>query len=146
MSAELHPKRSGVLSLSVLADTSKTLLLLIGVVWLLVLGSQRLGYNWQWYRIPQYLWHVSDQGFTWGPLMEGLWVTFKITGISLALMLVIGLATALMRMSSSWAARGVARGYMEMIRNTPLLIQIFFIYFVIAPILDISAFNSASSP
>lgn len=143
MSAELHPKRSGVLSLSVLADTSKTLLLLIGVVWLLVLGSQRLGYNWQWYRIPQYLWHVSDQGFTWGPLMEGLWVTFKITGISLALMLVIGLATALMRMSSSWAARGVARGYMEMIRNTPLLIQIFFIYFVIAPILDISAFNSA---
>jgi polar amino acid transport system permease protein len=46
-------------------------------------------------------------------------------------------------MSNSWAAQGVARGYMELIRNTPLLIQIFFIYFVIAPILDISAFRSA---
>jgi polar amino acid transport system permease protein len=32
---------------------------------------------------------------------------------------------------------------MELIRNSPLLIQIFFIYFVIAPILDISAFWAA---
>jgi polar amino acid transport system permease protein len=143
MSAEFLHKKTGPLSFSALAATTKTLLLLTGVVWLLVLGSQRLGYNWQWYRIPQYLWTVTDRGFAWGPLMEGLGVTFRITGISLVLMLVIGLATALMRMSNSWAAQGVARGYMELIRNTPLLIQIFFIYFVVAPILDISAFRSA---
>jgi polar amino acid transport system permease protein len=75
--------------------------------------------------------------------MLGLGITFRITALSMALMLGIGLATALMRMSSSLVARGAARGYMELIRNSPLLIQIFFIYFVIAPILDISAFWAA---
>jgi polar amino acid transport system permease protein len=119
------------------------LLVMSGLVWLLISGTEQMGYNWQWYRIPRYLWQFTDQGFAWGPLMLGLGITFRITALSMALMLGIGLATALMRMSSSLVARGAARGYMELIRNSPLLIQIFFIYFVIAPILDISAFWAA---
>nr|WP_242012260.1 amino acid ABC transporter permease [Pseudodesulfovibrio cashew] len=114
-----------------------------GLLWLVSLGTERLGYNWQWYRIPQYLVQVTDNGLSWGPLMQGLGVTLQITGISLSLMLVIGLTTALMRMSRSWAARGVARLYMELIRNSPLLIQIFFLYFVLAPILGMSGFWAA---
>lgn len=121
----------------------KYLALMAGLVWLLSLGSSRLGYNWQWYRIPQYLWRIDEFGFTWGLLMQGLGITLQITAIAMGLMLFIGLATALMRMSSSWAAKGVARGYMELIRNSPLLIQIFFIYFVVAPIIDLSGFWAA---
>jgi polar amino acid transport system permease protein len=37
----------------------------------------------------------------------------------------------------------VARGYLELVRNTPLLVQLFFIYFVLSPIFEISAFASA---
>jgi polar amino acid transport system permease protein len=40
-------------------------------------------------------------------------------------------------------SRMIARVYLELIRNTPLLVQLFFIYFVIAPILDLSRFTSA---
>ena len=39
--------------------------------------------------------------------------------------------------------RVVARGYLELVRNTPLLIQIFFIYFVLAPVLDMEAMTAA---
>lgn len=39
--------------------------------------------------------------------------------------------------------RVLARGYLEIIRNTPLLVQLFFVYFVMAPILGIQAFPSA---
>jgi len=129
--------------ISAIIDTGKYLAVMGSIVWLLTLGTDRLGYNWQWYRIPKYLWQFNEQGFTWGPLMQGLGVTFQITGISMILMLVIGITTALLRMTDSWAAKGVARAYMELIRNTPLLIQIFFIYFVLAPILDMSAFWAA---
>lgn len=129
--------------LPAIIDTTKYLIVVTGLIWLLTIGSERLGYNWQWYRIPQYLWQITDHGFTWGLLMQGLGVTFQITGISMILMFLIGLTTALMRMSDSWAARGTARVYMEIIRNTPLLIQIFFIYFVVAPILDMSGFWAA---
>ena len=37
----------------------------------------------------------------------------------------------------------VARGYLEAVRNTPLLVQLFFVYFVIAPILGIDRFLAA---
>jgi polar amino acid transport system permease protein len=52
----------------------------------------------------------------------------------------IGLVTALLRLSNSFLARIVARGYLELIRNTPLLVQIFFLYFVLAPIFGFSRF------
>ena len=131
------------LSLPVLIDTGKYLAVMAGLAWLLAMGSARLGYNWQWYRIPQYIWEVTDTGFTWGLLMEGLGVTLQITAVSMGLMLAVGLGTALMRMSRSPVSKGVARVYMELIRNTPLLIQLFFLYFVIAPILGISGFWAA---
>lgn len=140
---ETAPPPTPRFPVSTFIDTGKYLLLMGAVVWLINSGTECLGYNWQWYRIPQYFWQITDQGFTWGPLMLGLGVTFKITAISMVLMLLIGLGTALLRMSSSWAGQGGARTYMEIIRNSPLLIQIFFIYFVIAPILDFSGFTAA---
>lgn len=123
-------------------DLAKFSALAAVLVWLLARGADRLGYNWQWYRVPKYLFTIRD-GFTAGPLLEGLVLTFKIVGVSLVLALAVGLTTALFRLSDSLAARTLARGYLELVRNTPLLIQIFFIYFVISPVIGISRFTSA---
>ncbi|WP_342626822.1 amino acid ABC transporter permease [Maridesulfovibrio salexigens] len=72
--------------------------------------------------------------------MEGLGVTLEITGLSFVLTFIIGLGTAIMRLSGSFTAKAIARIYLEIIRNTPLLIQLFFIYFVAAPIIGINGF------
>ena len=56
-------------------------------------------------------------------------VTFKISAISLVLAFTIGLTTALFRLSNSFVARYIAQFYLETSRNTPLLIQLFFVYF-----------------
>ncbi len=48
-----------------------------------------------------------------------------------------------MRLSQSPLARLIAKVYLEAIRNTPLMIQIFIVYFVFAPILDIGRYSSA---
>ena len=106
-------------------------------------GAENLGYNWQWGRVSRYLISHSDNAWQFGPLMQGLWLTLEITLFSLFLSLAIGLISALMRLSASPMARGIARVYLELIRNTPLLIQIFIIYFVFAPILDLGRFTSA---
>ena len=121
----------------------KFLALAAALIWALALGTQNLGYNWQWYRIPRFLYVRTETGIEPGLLLLGLWVTIKITALAFVFAFAIGLTTALMRLSSSILGRAVARGYLELIRNTPLIIQIFFLYFVIAPILSISAFNSA---
>jgi polar amino acid transport system permease protein len=70
-------------------------------------------------------------------------VTLRISVLALLLSSLLGLTAALLRLSASFTARALARTYLELIRNTPLLIQIFLIYFVLAPILDIGAFASA---
>ena len=122
---------------------AKFLILLSIGIWLLTRGTEQLGYHWQWYQVPQYLLTWIDGGVRLGPLLTGLTITFKITAISLGLAFVFGLSTAILRLSSSALGRIVARCYLETIRNTPLLVQLFFIYFVLSPVLDISAFTSA---
>jgi polar amino acid transport system permease protein len=124
-------------------DSAKFLIAVGLLTWLMVQGSGNLSYNWQWYRIPEYLYTFTDGKFVTGPLLDGLKVTFQITIISLLFSSLFGLATALFRLSNSLIARILARGYLELIRNTPLLVQLFFIYFVISPVFEISRFASA---
>jgi polar amino acid transport system permease protein len=116
---------------------------LAAATWMMVQGTAKLGYHWQWYRVPQYLFSFHEGRIQAGPLLEGLMVTLRITAISLILTFLFGLVTALLRLSDSFLARILARGYLELIRNTPLLVQLFVIYFVLAPIFDISRFASA---
>jgi len=69
--------------------------------------------------------------------MKGLFVTLDIAWIAMLLTIAIGLATALLRLSSSIVGRAIARVYIEVIRNTPLLVQILIFYFIIGRILGI---------
>jgi polar amino acid transport system permease protein len=107
------------------------------------LSTSTLGYYWQWYRIPHYLFRIEDGRLVAGQLIQGLFFTFKISGISLVLAFAIGLATALIRLSGSFMGRIVSRVYLETIRNTPLVVQIYLMYFVIGPILGLGRFASA---
>lgn len=126
-----------------MADVLKFGLLVAASAWLMARATEELGYHWQWYRIGRYLFASADGKLFAGPLLQGLSVTFQITTVSLALALAFGLAAALMRLSGSPVARLTARIYLELIRNTPLLVQLFFIYFVLSPVLEINGFASA---
>jgi len=106
-------------------------------------SAENIGYNWQWYQIPRYLFSSTESGIVAGPLIEGLKITLLISLISLFFALIIGLLTAIFRLSNSFVARGLAVIYLETSRNTPLLIQIFFIYFVLGPMLGLDRMVAA---
>jgi polar amino acid transport system permease protein len=125
------------------ADGGKVLqfaLLALLAAFLIVEGGRSMGYNWQWYRVPQFLYRVVDGEIIWGPLARGLMVTLEISALGLVLTAIIGLTAALLRLSQSIVGRLLARCYLEAIRNTPLLVQLYLFYFVIAPILGIERF------
>jgi polar amino acid transport system permease protein len=136
-------RRSPFLSRSVWIDVVKFVALVAVLTWVMYRGTGRLGYNWQWYRVPQYLVELSGGTIHPGPLMDGLLVTFQVSALGLILAFLFGLMTALLRMSDSLVGNAVARLYLELVRNTPLLVQLFFLYFVIAPVLGIGRFTSA---
>lgn len=116
---------------------------LAGLGWIIIAGAGELHYQWQWYRIPQYLYRIEDGEFYPGPLLQGLGVTLELTGWSLLLTVAFGLAAALLQRSTSWAGHAVARVYVEIVRNTPLLVQLYLVYFILAPILDVDRFVAA---
>jgi polar amino acid transport system permease protein len=131
------------INFSTILDIFKFLVLIGILLWFLAIGTTQLGYHWQWYRVPRFIFTIVDGNFIPGPLLQGLWITFQITATSFVLFLIFGITTALLRQSSLISARTIARVYLELIRNTPLLIQIFLIYFAISPLLGLSAFFSA---
>lgn len=106
------------------------------------ISTVSIRYDWQWWRVPGYL-VKSLSPFRAGPLLLGLLVTLKISAVSLVFAVALGLSAALLKISDSFAGRLVSNIYVEFIRNTPLIVQIFVMYFAIAPIFNMSAFVSA---
>ena len=75
--------------------------------------------------------HALDAaGQAFAPMLEGL-VKFSIpiTLVTFLLGLVIALLTALMRISTSRILRGIARFYISIIRGTPMIVQLFIIFY-----------------
>ena len=81
-------------------------------------------------------------GYAPGPLLIGLWITLKISALSLVFALALGLVAGLGRVSANPAAHNLATTYVEIIRGTPLLVQIFIFYFFIGTVLELSAFTA----
>ena len=81
-------------------------------------------------------------------LFEGLKNTLILTCISVALGTVLGALVALLRMSKSRILRFISSLYIEIIRGTPILLQLYLFYFVLPelmPFLQMSQFMWVST-
>jgi polar amino acid transport system permease protein len=80
----------------------------------------------------------------WPAFLEGAWLTIQLTVVSIALGFVLGTLCAVFRVYGGGLVRRLIGGYVETIRNTPLLVQIFLVYFGLASLgLKLSAELSA---
>lgn len=78
--------------------------------------------------------------WTLGPILLGLLVTLQISAVSAVIALFIGLIVAIMKMSNYQFLKDIAIVYVQIIRGTPLLVQIFIFYFIIATIFELDRF------
>ncbi|MEZ0321973.1 MAG: ABC transporter permease subunit [Thermus sp.] len=65
----------------------------------------------------------------WQALLAGFFNTLRVTVLGLVAASLLGLLVAMGRLSGNPLARGLAFGYVELVRNTPLLLQLFVWYF-----------------
>ncbi|MDQ0316338.1 amino acid ABC transporter permease [Amorphus orientalis] len=61
----------------------------------------------------------------------GLLNTLLVAVVGIALATVVGFIVGVMRLSKNWLIRQIATAYVEVIRNVPLLLQLFFWYFAV---------------
>jgi polar amino acid transport system permease protein len=66
-----------------------------------------------------------------GPLLEGTVVTLQVFLLTLVLAVPLGLGLALVRVSHFRLASRVVSGYIWLMRGTPLMLQMLFIYFAL---------------
>ena len=85
---------------------------------------------------------VLASGKRWKPglLLTGVILTLEISVFSIILGIIIGLFTGLARLSGSPAPKWLAIGYIELIRGTPLLVQIYIFYFFVGQVFRLSNF------
>ena len=83
-------------------------------------------------------------------LLEGLGLTLIISALAIACSIVLGAVISIMRGSSSRVLRGISIAYVELFKNTPLLLWIMFTFFVAqlpplpAAVLAFTLFTAAS--
>lgn len=109
-------------------------LFLLLVAALLVQGSRNLTYSWDWGRF------FGDGWFKL--LLEGLTLTLRVALLSLVLALPLGVLVGLARTAQDPGARLVAFLYVEAVRGTPLLVQVFLWYFVLGQALGLQSFGA----
>jgi len=77
-----------------------------------------------------------------GPLSVGLWVTISISAIASVLALIIGVIAGLCRVAQNLTLRHLSVTYIEIIRGTPLLVQLFICYYFLGTVLEIGRMAS----
>ena len=101
---------------------------------LVVRANTVLDHRWDWSVIPIYLVRTDPATGTWAPnlLLQGLFTTVRLAVWSLLIGTIIGTVAAAMRVSARPALRWLARGFVELIRNTPPIVLIFVFYFFVS--------------
>ena len=86
----------------------------------------------------------SYLGDNWDELLRGLKRTLQVSAIAIAGAFVIGLVLGAARAARVPVVSQLAAVYVEIIRNTPILVQIFFLYFALPQIgIRLDAFTVA---
>lgn len=86
---------------------------------------------------------MSDYDFDWGVidwprLLDGLGLTLQLAAITIILSMVLAVPVAVARMSNIEIVRWVAQGYIELFRCTPMLVQLFWIYYALPALVGVT--------
>src|SRR6185312_2146388 len=73
-----------------------------------------------------------NSSMTYGrAFLVGLFNTLLVAGLGVVVATVLGFVIGIARLSSNWLIARLATVYVEVIRNVPLLLQLFFWYFAV---------------
>jgi general L-amino acid transport system permease protein len=123
------------------------LLLVIGSIWLLVVnvqtGLKKQGLSFNFDFVSQVAGFQVAEGTVFGlpydastdPVLRvillGLYNTLRVALIGMVLATILGVLVGVGRLSSNWLVARVALVYVEVLRNTPLIVQLIVWYFIV---------------
>ena len=103
-------------------------------------GAAELDYEWRWGRIPRYFLRRADGEWISGPLLDGLWLTLQLSFVAGVFAVFFGMFAAAAMSGGLPSLRLLARGYATLMRGTPLLVQLYLLYFMFGNALEFNRF------
>jgi polar amino acid transport system permease protein len=102
--------------------------------WLAYRINVKIDYKWNWGVIPQYIYRYDPVSATWVPglIMQGLMTTLRLSIWATVLGLLFGTIMGVLRCSPSLFRRLLGWGYVELLRNIPIIVWIFVFYYFIS--------------
>ena len=130
----LPPRTAWRLSPARVADVLVIAGVLAGLAALVIRANAVLDHHWNWSVIPLFLVRTDPATGSLAPnlLLLGLFTTLRLAVWSLLIGTVIGTVAASMRVFGRPALRWLARGFVELVRNTPPIVLIFVGYFFVS--------------
>ena len=118
----LAPPAQGSRTVPLSARIASNLIVVLGMAFVLLYAFGRLRYGWDWALI----WEYREKFF------RGWVTTIALSCAALGISLLLGVGTALARRARFLPLRYLAVLYVELIRGTPLLVQILVFFYVVA--------------
>src|SRR5450830_1422800 len=91
--------------------------------------------------IVNYSFQFADVLAAWPLLLKGTWITVQLSMLAMALGLGLAIVCAWGKTAGPRPLRWVIQAYIELIRNTPFLVQLFFFFFALtAMVINLGAY------
>lgn len=110
------------------------LLVVLGGTLVYSFGS--LDYDWDFRFLADYIW--EPESGTPGLILQGLWGTFYISLLSIVFGSLLGLVVGLLMIGPEPVARHAATFFVDVFRNTPVLVQLYVMYFIVGTAFNLS--------
>lgn len=95
----------------------------------------QLDYDWEFSFLKEYIW-LAEEGRP-GLILEGLWGTVYISAASIVFGSLLGLLVGSALLCPEPITRRVALFYVDVFRNTPVLVQLYVVYFIVGSAIDL---------
>lgn len=104
--------------------------------YILVRSFLELDYSWDFTHLAPYIWLPSSEGGGPGLFLKGLWITIKMSFEAIIIGTILGIIFGILLTTKERIAKFAALFYVDVFRNTPVLVQLYVAYFIVG-----SAFN-----
>jgi polar amino acid transport system permease protein len=109
---------------------------IVFIIIILIRSFYTLDYQWNFSVLTPYIWLPADQGGGPGLFLQGLWVTIKMSFQAIIFGSVLGIILGLLLTTNERVSKIAALIYVDVFRNTPVLVQLYVAYFIVG-----TAFN-----
>ncbi len=129
-------------TISILGQVAVLIIVIIVLVFLgtnLIINYRRLGFNFSWDFLSRTAsFSINDPPIRYDStdpytraILVGLINSIKVMFFGIIIATILGITIGIGRLSDNWLVQKIATVYVETLRNTPLLLQLFFWYFAV---------------